>query len=62
MIDNLIQAFGHDWVWWMLPTRPVLDINYLEKIYTIKQLKKMQDDEFEEDIFDVDKKLLALEE
>jgi hypothetical protein len=35
----------------------VLDINYFEKLYTIKQLKKLR--EFDEDDYDEDKKILA---
>jgi hypothetical protein len=50
---------GEDWLWWFMPTRPVLDINYFEKLYTLKQLKKLR--EFEEDDYDLDKKKLAKE-
>lgn len=45
---------GEDWAWWLMPTRPVLDINLFEKLYTIKQLKKLR--EFEEDEYDPQKK------
>jgi hypothetical protein len=58
-IDNLFMTMGEDWLWWFVPTRPVLDINYFEKLYTIKQLKKLR--EFEEDDYDLDKKALARE-
>lgn len=50
LIDNLFQALGNDWAWWLIPTTPELDINLFEKLYTIKQLKKMR--EFEEDEYD----------
>ena len=42
-----------------MPTKPVIDINYFEKLYTLKQIKKLR--EFEEDDYDVDKKTLAKE-
>ncbi len=57
LIDCLCQALGDDWYWWLIPTRPIIDINYFEKLYTIKQLKKLR--EFEEDDYDQDKKILA---
>lgn len=57
LIDNLQQALGEDWTWWMIPTSPVLEMNLFEKLYTIKQLKKLR--EFEEDEFDPDKKELG---
>lgn len=58
-IDNLFMTMGEDWLWWFVPTRPVLDVNYFEKLYTLKQLKKLR--EFEEDDYDLDKKVLAKE-
>jgi len=57
LIDCLFLSVGEDWQWWLVPTRPVLDINYFEKLYTIKMLKKLRD--FEEDHSDPDKKILA---
>lgn len=66
------MSFGYDWKWWLIPTTPVLNINYFEKVYTFKQIrntfnsgkccfmiKKMR--EFEEDEYDTDRKLLSLE-
>eukprot|EP00347_Sterkiella_histriomuscorum_P001842 403370469 len=50
LVDNLFQSLGEDWTWWLIPTHPVLNINYFEKLYTIKQLKKLR--EFEEDEYD----------
>ena len=50
---------GEDWTWWFVPTHPELDINYFEKLYTIKELKKKRD--FDEDDYDLDKKLFAVE-
>ena len=55
--DNLTMAFGHDWKWWLIPTRPVLSINYLEKMYTLKEIKNLK--EYEEDDYDEDRKLMA---
>ena len=57
LVDNLFQALGNDWQWWLVPTTPELDINLFEKLYTIKQLKRMR--EFEEDDYDPQKKGLA---
>ena len=57
LIDCIMQSVGEDWKWWLIPTKPVLDINYFEKLYTIKQLKKLKD--FDEDDYDEDKKILA---
>lgn len=41
----------------MFPTHPVVEMNFFEKLYTIKQLKKLR--EFEEDEYDPDKKELG---
>lgn len=54
LVDNMLQALGEDWTWWLIPTHPVLDINLFEKLYTIKQLKKLR--EFEEDEYDPQRK------
>jgi palmitoyltransferase ZDHHC3/7/25 len=59
LTDNLTMALGHDWKWWLIPTRPCLSINYLEKMYTLKEIKKLK--EFEEDDYDADRKLFAVE-
>jgi hypothetical protein len=45
---------GLDWNWWLVPTRPVLKINYFERLFTIKDLKKLKT--FEEDDSDPNKK------
>jgi DHHC palmitoyltransferase len=57
--DNLSMAIGHDWKWWLFPTTPVLSINYLEKMYTLKEIKKLK--EFEEEDYDENRKLFAIE-
>lgn len=53
----MFLTLGDDWNWWLAPTIPVLKINYFEKLYTIKQLKKMR--EFEEDDDDPNRKRYA---
>lgn len=35
-VDSMMLSFGEDWTWWLFPTIPVLNINYLEKLYTLK--------------------------
>ena len=35
-VDCLLMTFGDDWLWWLIPTRPVLNLNYFEKLYTFK--------------------------
>ena len=59
LTDNLTSALGHDWKWWLIPTRPCLSLNFLEKMYTLKEIKKLK--EFEEEDFDENRKLFARE-
>ena len=59
LLDNMYSAFGYDWYFWLLPTHPCISINYLEKMYTIKEIKKLK--QFDEDNFDEDHKLYANE-
>ena len=59
LFDNLVLAIGHDWKWWLLPTRPVLSINYYERMYTIKEIKKTR--HYEEEEYDEDRKLFRTE-
>lgn len=40
--DNLENVMGTDWQWWLIPTHPQLRINYFEKLYTKKEIKKMR--------------------
>jgi hypothetical protein len=35
-VKNLKLTLGNDWKWWLVPTRPVIKINYFEKLYSIK--------------------------
>ena len=55
--DNLTMAFGHDWTWWLIPTTPVLSLNFFERMYTLKDIKKLKD--YPEEDYDEDRKLMA---
>ena len=43
--ENFSEAFTHslgkDSWWWLIPTYPAINYNYLEKIYTKKEFKRM---------------------
>jgi hypothetical protein len=56
-LKNLKLTMGEDWKWWFIPTRPVVKINYFERLYKIKDIKKMR--VFEEDDYDEDKKIIG---
>jgi len=56
-ISNLKCALGYDMWWWLLPTRPCLALNFFEKMYTVKEIKKLRD--FDEDDYDEDHKVFA---
>lgn len=51
------MTLGEDWQWWLIPTRPVIKINYLERLYKLKEIKRNK--VFEEENYDEDKKILA---
>jgi hypothetical protein len=34
--NNLKSSFGSDVFWWLIPTYPLLNINYFERLYTYK--------------------------
>lgn len=55
---NLQNTFGIDWKWWFIPTTPLIRYNLFEKLYTIKQLKKLR--VFEEDDSDPEGKEFAM--
>lgn len=57
LTDNMLSAFGHDWKWWLFPTHPCISVNFYERLYTIKEIKKLRD--FEEDEWDPDHKIFA---
>ena len=54
---NLKQALGFDYWWWLVPTQPCIAMNYFERMYTVKQIKKLRD--FDEPDYDEDHKLFA---
>lgn len=56
VIDSLFMTLGEDWAWWLIPTRPVVGMNFFEKLYKLKQLKKMKGEAPEDDEYDPDKK------
>jgi hypothetical protein len=45
--QSLKLVFGNDWGWWGIPTRPVIKINYFERLFTIKEMKFLK--KFEQD-------------
>jgi hypothetical protein len=57
LIDNMYSAFGYDYFWWLIPTKPCISINYFEKMYTVKEIKKLRS--FDEDEYDVNRKIFA---
>ena len=48
---------GEDWLYWFIPTRPCLKINFLEKLYTVREIERTE--KYEEDNYDEDKKIYA---
>ena len=51
---NLKQTLGFDYWWWLVPTQPCIAMNYLERMYTVKEIKKLR--EFDEQDYDEDHK------
>jgi hypothetical protein len=49
LIDGFKQTLGVDWKWWLAPTRPVIKINFLEEMFTFKEIKTFDDDYEEEE-------------
>ena len=54
---NLKQTLGFDYWWWLVPTQPCIAMNYFERMYTVKEIKKLR--EFDEQDYDEDHKLFA---
>ena len=53
--DNCKEAFGFDAAWWLLPTLPELRVNYFERVWPKKEIKKMyKSEQFEKDTDDSD--------
>jgi hypothetical protein len=39
--DNAKAHLGIDFLWWLTPTRPELKINYFERVWDKKEVKRM---------------------
>lgn len=52
--ESLFVWLGEDWIFWLLPTRPVLNINYCERLYRIQQVMSKEYKKFE--VLDYDPK------
>jgi len=50
-------TFGVDWLWWLVPTAPLLKVNYYEKLWSEKAVAKGKTEKDEE--WDLDKKHFA---
>lgn len=62
LMENMLYTLGLDYIWWLIPTKPILKINYLERLYTIKQLNKLtKEEDFEEEEYDEKKLMLKSE-
>jgi len=65
LIDNAKAAFGQDFMWWLIPTHPELKVNYMERVWPKRVIKKMyKTEEFdrEQEDSDPDKKQYAIEQ
>lgn len=60
--DSTCLTLGNDWQWWLAPTHPVLKINYLERVYPLKDMKKLKAHDFKEEDSDPNEKYLFLEQ
>ena len=58
--DSLKVWIGQDWMFWLLPTYPVLEINYSEKLYSIKDLMSGKCKNFTQVDYDPEKKQKAI--
>lgn len=64
-VDSCLLTFGEDYLWWALPIYPELRINYFERVWPKKEIKKMyKSEEFDrkQDHSDPDKKLFVVEQ
>lgn len=61
---TLVDAFrvwiGEDWWFWMVPTQPVLTINYCERLYNIKQVMNREYKKIDVVDYDPDGKMRAI--
>jgi hypothetical protein len=56
-VDSLKQNLGVDTMWWLIPTRPVLETNYYERVWTTRELRKSNKENKtleDKDIYDSD--------
>ena len=63
-VDGVKLAIGHDYMWWLTPTRPELWTNFFERVWekrAVKRMYKNEKFEMEEDHSDPDKKHFAEE-
>ena len=64
-MENAQSVLGIDFVWWLVPTHPELKINYFERLWTKREVKKMYKTntfDLEQEESDPDKKLFAVEQ
>lgn len=64
--DNAKSVLGIDFLWWLVPTHPELKINYFERLWPKREVKKMYKlnkfDDMTEEESDPDKKLFSVEQ
>ena len=58
--ESLRVWIGQDWLFWLIPTYPVLEINYAEKLYSIKDLMSGKYKSFEQIDYDPERKQKAV--
>ena len=59
--EALKQNIGQDYMFWLLPTRPVLYIDYWERIYTMDEIYSRKFKEYKKYEYDPQQKLRAIE-
>lgn len=63
--ENAMTYFGSDVMWWLVPTHPEMRVNYLERVWPKRVIKRMISSEkydLNEEHADPDKKLFAIEQ
>jgi len=63
--ENAMTYFGTDVMWWLVPTHPELRINFLERVWPKRVIKRMISTEkydLNEEHADPDKKLFSVEQ
>jgi len=41
LLENAKAALGQDVMWWLMPTHPEMKINYMERVWPKRVIKKM---------------------